>query len=243
MMLPIVASIVTVMMGAPEGPGAPDRAGRSAFASAAVLAVAYGASIGGVGTLIGTPPNAILAGYAAEWGLPPMSFTRWFWVGLPMVLVLLPVAWLVLTRVAIRVPGDPMPALREAITRERAGLGPVSRAEWSVFLVFMAAAMCWVFREPVGRGLGLIGIDAGGKKVERLHPYALLLPTAMAASLAFMLPMGTPPNALVFASGRVTIRQMAGAGLVMNLCAVAVITGMMYFLGPWLLGYSSRGTP
>lgn len=351
MMLPIVMSIVGVVVAAPAGPGSPDAAGRSAFASAAVLAVAYGASIGGVGTLIGTPPNAILAGYVAEWKLPAMTFTRWFWFGFPMVLAFVPVAWLVLTRIAIRVPMRPIPAVHETIARERAQIGSMSRGEWSVFLTFVAAALCWVFREPLGRAAGLIGVDAAGKKFERLtdagiaiaaalllflipvdarrrvfvldwptavrlpwgvlllfggglslaeamtstgvdvyigslfahlgglpplavvlivtacvvaltevasntaiattflpvmyaaagplglHPYALLMPTAMGASLAFMLPMGTPPNALVFASGHVTIRRMAATGLVMNLCAVVIITVMSLLLGPWLLGY------
>jgi solute carrier family 13 (sodium-dependent dicarboxylate transporter), member 2/3/5 len=59
----------------------------------------------------------------------------------------------------------------------------------------------------------------------------------MAASLAFALPMGTPPNALVFASGRVSIRSMVRAGLIMDAVSVAALVGLMYVLGPWLLGY------
>jgi len=70
-----------------------------------------------------------------------------------------------------------------------------------------------------------------------MEPYALLIPTAMAASLAFMLPMGTPPNALVFATGRVSMRRMAVTGLVMNTAAILVITAVSHFLGPWLLSH------
>lgn len=351
MMLPIVLSIIGVVDGGTSdgmsGPGVTRAPSRSAFATASVLAIAYGASIGGVGTLIGTPPNAILAGNAAKWGLEPLSFTRWMWVGVPVVGLMLPVAWVVLTRIAQRVSMRPIPALRDAIARERAGLGRMSRGEWTVFGVFIGAVLCWVFREPMGRaGLGIVSTvfgrfsDAGvaiaaavllfllpvhaGQRVFALdwstavrlpwgvlllfggglslaeamtstgvdlyvgslfahlggmppllivlivaasilmltevasntaiattflpiihaaagpmglEPYALLIPTAMAASLAFMLPMGTPPNALVFASGQVSIRRMASTGLLMNTAAVIVITAVSYFLGPWLLSH------
>ena len=348
MMLPIgmsIAHLVRERLG--EGQSA--LAGR--FATCLMLAVAYSASIGGVGTIVGTPPNAVLAGIVNDPGngiAPGLSFGRWMLIGIPMVAVFLPLAWLILTRL-YRISAAPLPGLGTAIRAMMKDLGPMGRGEWATFAVFMGAALAWIAREPVvklaaGRGwtllaglsdagiamiaalaLFLIPVDlrrrvfamdwehavklpwgvlilfggglalaegmtssglsdylAAAMKVQGLHPllivllltagmvfltevasntavattflplalvlaretgvhpYVLMIPLALACSYAFMMPMGTPPNALIFASRYVTIRQMAGAGVILNLAAILTITVLCYFLAPALIGYPVR---
>jgi len=347
MMLPIAASIVA-MLTDERGEA---RAGRD-FATAIVLAVAYASSIGGVATLIGTPPNAFLAGFVkGRPDLEPITFASWLRVGIPCALVYLPIAWLILIRVAFRVPTTPMPGVRDQMRQHLRALGPVSRAEWVVLIVFCGTAALWVTRPWLGRWTGLIIDHPGGPTDEYLtdtgiaiaatlalfilpgngreramdwrtavqlpwgvlllfggglalaqgvsangvdaflgrsltgldlHPFLvvaivttfmvfiteiasntavastfipilyagapalgvdpmfLLYPAAIGASYAFMLPMGTPPNALVFASGYVRIRQMAHAGLFLNIAAILVIVLLCYFLGPTLGITSAR---
>ncbi|MEX2219695.1 MAG: SLC13 family permease [Phycisphaerales bacterium] len=382
MMLPIGMSVVRMMEGARRGEartGAEEKApsgledsassadqsdGGGAFATCLLLGIAYAASIGGVATLVGSPPNAVMRGFASAHGLePPMTFARWMWIGVPTAAVFLPVAWLVLTRVIYRLPRGRAPGLRQEVARQRRGLGPMSGGEWAVFIVFVCTAGLWVFRGvlveglglrfvrggvehdivtdsgiaiaaalalfaiPVGRGARAAAEDGGdpvahpgiqfamdwrtasgvpwgvlvlfggglslaaavsatgvdkylGGLLEGLggvppllvllavtatmvfltevasntavatafmpvmfvlagklgvEPYALMVPVALGASYAFMMPMGTPPNALVFATGRVTIRQMAGTGLVLNLAAVALITAVCWWWAPVVL--------
>lgn len=350
MMLPIGMSIAG-MVGT-GGAAAPDDRPADPFATALMLGIAYASSIGGVGTIVGTPPNAVLVNQARDLKVADVSFAEWLWIGVPTVAVFLPIAWLVLTRVVFRVSWRPVPGVREAIARDRAALGPMSTGEAATLVAFLLAAVFWVFREPIGIATGLIYTDTNDKKVEWLtdagiamsaalllflcpardrtgaptrvldwptavqlpwgvlllfggglslaeamtssgldkaiggalsglggvHPFlavlvvtavvvfltevasntaiattfipiayaaapalglpplVLMLPVALAASYAFMMPMGTPPNALVFASGHVTIRQMCRAGIVLNLAAIVVITVLCYLIGPWLLG-------
>jgi len=348
MMLPIGVGIATLV----EGDSKESSPGGRGFATCLMLAIAYAASIGGVGTLVGTPPNAVLAAVTREHGIvPPISFSAWLPIGLITAATFLPIAWLVLARVLYRVPGRRIPGLKAAITQQYRALGPMGRGEWATFITFSCTATLWVVREPLGRALGLIGTGPGGVKIERLtdagiaiagalvlfmipvdarrrifvmdwttasrmpwgvlllfggglsladaitangvdawigdllqgmgrmpplalilivatvtvfltevtsntavatvflavmfgvstrlglHPYVLMIPTAIAASYAFMMPMGTPPNALVFATGRVNIRQMARAGLVLNLLAIILITVIGYWVAPAILGF------
>jgi sodium-dependent dicarboxylate transporter 2/3/5 len=70
-------------------------------------------------------------------------------------------------------------------------------------------------------------------------PLVLLIPVALAANCAFMLPVGTPPNAIVFASGMITLPQMARTGILLNLLAVPVVVGVLWLLGPWVFGIAT----
>jgi sodium-dependent dicarboxylate transporter 2/3/5 len=346
MMLPIAAGVVRLMI---DRSAAPDLERRH-FGSAAMLAVAYGASIGGVATLIGTPPNGVMAAFVKERYDDSIGFARWMGVGLPTMLVLLPVAWVLLTRSVFRLPRSPLPDAAGLLRAELAALGPMSRGERSVLLVFAAAAIAWIFREPIslalglytprdGRGPDLWLTDAGiaviaaltlfilpaGKRVPVLDwraasripwgvlllfggglslaeavtthgvdeaigrafhglaglhpivivlsvtavvifvteigsntavtttflpvvaalssrldlpPYPLLLAVALSASCAFMMPGGTPPNALVFSAGHLRVHEMVKAGFWLNLAAIAVITAVA-----WLLAGPCLGSP
>lgn len=304
-----------------------------------MLGIAYGASIGGLGTLIGSPPNLVLANYArAELG-QEITMLAWMKIGLPLVALMLPLCWLYLTRfvfpVRLRVPD----AARAEIHDELGRLGPMNRGERIVLAVFVGTALGWIFRPqlvalsglealtdttvamcgalalfllPVdwrrrefaldwdtaqrlpwgvlllfGGGLSLAaaiganGVDAwlasgfsGLAGVKALwvllaatalivfltelssntatantfipilaaaaiglgiDPLPVLFAAALAATCAFMLPVATPPNAIVFASGLVGIGQMMRAGLGLNLMAIVLIALAIRLFGDWLL--------
>jgi sodium-dependent dicarboxylate transporter 2/3/5 len=124
-----------------------------------MLGVAYSASIGGLGTLIGTPPNVIFAG-AVETLFPEMEevgFLRWMTVAVPLVLVFIPVTWLYLTRFAFRIPSKGRKAGgRAAVRSELLEMGPMSRGERYVLAVFVLTALAWAFRRNIDVGAFVI---------------------------------------------------------------------------------------
>ncbi|MDT8368789.1 MAG: DASS family sodium-coupled anion symporter [Longimicrobiales bacterium] len=317
------------------------------FGVTLMLGIAYAASIGGVATLIGTPPNAILAAAASELLGVEIGFGEWMLVGLPTTAIMLPLGWLLLVRV-LHPPGRLEGDAAAVIDAERAALGPVRPAERRVAAVFGATALAWLLRAPkvVGEitipGLatfapelrdssiamaaalvlfvlptgdgsgtrllewprarripwGVLVLFGGGLSLARAmdesglsgwvgsgvaHLGALPLPVilaaiavlfvlltevtsnaatstmampllvgaagamtlpalplmvsaALAASMAFMLPVATPPNAIVFGSDYLEIRDMMRAGVWMNLLAVVVVTGIVTLLFPLVFG-------
>jgi sodium-dependent dicarboxylate transporter 2/3/5 len=333
---------------------------RPAFAPALMLTVAYGASIGGVGTLVGTPPNVIFVGALHRLfpQAPPVGFGAWMLLGVPVVAVMVPVTWLWLTRVAFRVPatmrGDDAADMRA----ELAALGPMRPPERRVLVVFATAVFLWVSRAdlnvgsfvvpgwsrlfpnptavndtivaigmalllfviPSGEGdeQTLLGADWPGRvpwgvlvllgggfalaagmessglalwlaqrltDVGRLptpvlvvsvtalltflteftsntalatlmmpvlaatavgthvDPRLLMVPATFAASFGFMMPGGTAPNAIVFASGRVTVAQMVRAGAALDVIGIVVVTLLFYVLGLFAFGITPGVVP
>jgi solute carrier family 13 (sodium-dependent dicarboxylate transporter), member 2/3/5 len=317
------------------------------FGVGLVLAIAWSASIGGLGTLLGSPPNAIVAGYISKELGKQVGFAQWMMLGVPIVVVFIGLAWLLITRVMFRFKLDEVPGGRQMIEGGIAELGPMSRGEKSVRLVFLLAAFCWIvpsllstigdlrqslpwlglFNDTVvaltaglllfllpsqhpghpvlewkdaeeglpwgvlllfGGGLSLAasvaasGLDEWlGQQVSGLgvlpivaliacvtlivlflteitsntataatfipilggvavgigiDQMTLLIPAALAATCAFMLPVGTPPNAIVFGTGAVSIVEMARGGLVLNLVGVVLITMFTVLIGPLALG-------
>jgi len=292
-----------------------------------MLGIAYAASIGGLGTLIGSPPNLVLANYArAELG-QDITMLDWMRVGIPLVAMLLPLTWLYLTRWMFPVHLQVPDAVRAEIHGELDRLGPMHRGERIVLVVFVCTALGWIFRPQIaawtgfdglsdsiiamcgalamflipvdirqrvfvldwdtaqklpwgilllfGGGLSLAaaiganGVDAwlasgfsGLAGVQAIwvllaatalvifltelssntavantfipilaaaaiglgiDPMPVLFAAALAATCAFMLPVATPPNAIVFSSGLVSIGQMLRAGLALNLLAIVLI--------------------
>jgi sodium-dependent dicarboxylate transporter 2/3/5 len=316
------------------------------FTTCVLLGITYSASIGGLGTLIGTPPNALLAGFLGKHGMT-IGFGHWMLLAAPLVAVLLVACWFLLTNVLYRVGTNEIAGGREMLRRELDALGPMSRAEWTVLVVFLATAAMWILRQPVthwpwlvqrfsrvtevndamiamfgaimlfavpvnlkkgdfaldwetakglpwnilllfGGGLSLAkaATTSGftewvGQSIAGLsgmpfpvlllaialfvvfltevtsntataaaflpilygvadglghNPLMLLIPAVLASSCAFMLPVATPPNAIVFGSGRLTIRQMAMAGFWLNILVVALVVPFMMFWAKWVLG-------
>lgn len=372
MMLPIALSVFTLVVensdltkgaeGA-DGPAAADVQGQledgqaissvvddpsvRLFGVALMLSIAWSASIGGLGTLLGSPPNAIVSGYISDELGETVGFAQWMMLGVPLVVLFIGIAWLLITRVLYRFDLDSIPGGDELIDRQISELGPVSRGEKVVLAVFVGAATLWIvpgllaqsdtlaeaapwlgelddtviaiaaglvlFLIPgddegrmalewrdaeeglpwgvlllFGGGLSLAAAVAGtgldewfGAQVEGLgtlpvvllllavvtivllltevtsntataatfipilggvalgvgvDPQTLLIPAALAATCAFMLPVGTPPNAIVFGSGTVTIGEMARGGAVLNVVGVVLITIVTVLIGPFALG-------
>ncbi len=161
----------------------PDQEGPFNFGIALMLGIAYAASIGGVSTLIGTPPNAIYAAAAADLAGVEVGFGQWMLVGLPLTLVLLPITWLMLTRVLYR-PGKLGGDAAEVIRTEREALGTANRGEWIVGIVFAATAAAWIFRAP--KELGAFTLPG----IQSVMPQVGDATIAMAAAMAlFLLPV------------------------------------------------------
>ena len=323
-----------------------DQKGSYNFGVALMLGVAYAASIGGVSTLIGTPPNAVLAGASRELLGVEIGFVQWMGVGVPIALIMLPLTWIVLTRL-LYPPGELVGDGAAIIEGERRAIGAPSKGEKITGAVFALTALAWVLRAEktiggftipglqtlspnlqdstiamisaaalfvlpvdwkkgeftldwttalripwgvlvlVGGGLSLAramdqsglaawiggGIDAlqavpvlviiavvvtlvvfmtelmsnvaltsvampvmaGAAVGFSMEPLLLMATAALASSMAFMLPVATPPNAIVFGSGYITIQQMSRAGLLFNLCAIVLISGLGSILIPLFL--------
>ncbi len=128
------------------------------FKTALMLGIAYAASIGGIGTLIGTPPNIVLA--AAVKSIfpeaPQIGFLQWMAVGLPLTLLFLPIAWLMLTRVTQPIKLNHLPGGKEIIHQELKKLGKMSRGERYVLIIFVFTALAWIFRENIDLGAFII---------------------------------------------------------------------------------------
>ncbi|MCP1364649.1 DASS family sodium-coupled anion symporter, partial [Halomonas sp. BBD48] len=303
----------------------------SRYATALLLAIAYAASIGGIATLIGTPPNALLAGYLAEDRGIDIGFAQWMMVGVPVSLTMMIIAWWWLTRGGFSLGSNEDSAT--LVKGELKALGTISAAERRVGAIFLLAALAWVFRPllndvgiawlndtsiAIAAGLALFLIPSGNEKGVRLldweraqglpwgvlllfggglalagsiknsglaewianqlavfgalplilligivvlviifltevtsntataaaflpllgalalsldvSPLLITVPAAIAASCAFMMPVATPPNAIVFATGHMKIQSMIRAGFFLNLAGTVVVTLLVYML-------------
>jgi len=333
MLLPIVLSVIAVIR---DNVSDLSEKSRADFQIAMLLGLAYSASIGGLATLVGTPPNALLIGYLAEnYGIE-ISFARWMAVGVPVTLVMLPIAWWVLTRFLHPVNIPASEAVSQHLHQLREEMGSMTTPEKRVAVIFVLVILSWMLRRPLTELIGLTGIsDAGivmtagvllfmlpsghptqpqlmtwhdatrlpwgvlilfggglslaaavsntglalwlGESLAPLNafglaalviasvvlviflteltsnlattatllpvmgaiaiqagipPLFLTVPITIAASCAFMLPVATPPNAIVFATGQITIPQMVRAGVVLNLIGIVIVTIVALYIAP-----------
>lgn len=148
MVYPIALAVAVHVGGDEDGAG---------IRTALMLGVAYAATVGGIGTLIGTPPNAILAGQSAilHPELPEISFARWMLIGVPFALVFLPIVWGWL--VFLHARGRAAHADTESpVEQEIRSLGRPSRGEWGVFTIFCLAVLGWIFRANLDLGFVVV---------------------------------------------------------------------------------------
>ncbi|MFP6583258.1 MAG: DASS family sodium-coupled anion symporter, partial [Candidatus Hydrogenedentota bacterium] len=348
MMLPIGMAVIDEMR---KRSGASDVA---KFAVCLLLGIAYSASIGGVATLIGTPPNGVLlTNYSdmfqhADMAVkaPEIGFVQWMMIGIPFTAIMLPLTWLLLTRVLYHFKDLHFEGAREEIQNRLEGLGKMSKGERIVLVVWIMTALSWIFLKDIKLGSvtipgwanlfpnsayirnstvaiffaivlfaipvdlkkrefaldwewakripwGVLVLFGGGLALARafnatglvqwtgdkltlldgvppfvviicvalmltfvteltsnvattsimlpilggavapalgVNPLMLMIPATISASCAFMLPVATPPNAIVFGGGEITVSQMARSGLLINVMGVIVVTLITYFL-------------
>lgn len=343
MMLPIGLSVLELVSEAMERKGVIEKGSGAAgalktkFGTALMLSIAYAASLGSLGTLIGTPPNALLAAYLSQEHDITIGFGQWMVVGMPLSIIMLAFTWWLLVKVMYKPEVQTIPGGREVIRAEIAKLGPVSTGEKLVLTIFVLAAVSWIavpllFEDPpisdagiaMTAGLLLFLIPAGAARGVRLldwesavklpwgvlllfggglalsgqfsnsgltewigevsegigglpvvlmvviltaailflteitsntataatflplvggisigigvDPMLLTIPVALAATCAFMLPVATPPNAVVYGTGYVTIGQMAKAGVFLNLAGIVMISLTTMTLAVWVFG-------
>jgi hypothetical protein len=154
---------------------------KSNFGTALMLGIAYSASIGSLGTIIGTPPNLFLIGYLKDNHDISIGFGQWMIVGVPLSVVMMAIAWFLLVKVLFKPEIDRIPGGRELIREELAKLGPMSTGEKLVLAMFVLAAVSWIslpliFEEPpisdegiaMAVGLLLFLIPGGANRGVRL---------------------------------------------------------------------------
>lgn len=334
MMLPMAMSVAALFREHLRG----DEKTQEGVGLALMLGVAYASSIGGIGTLVGTAPNAFMAGFLRENYDIHIGFGQWMLVGVPLVVVGTVLTHAILARFCLADRRLEIPGLQDEVRAELAKLGNWKRGEVAVAAVFGLAAILWVLQPllkpwipglsdagiamAAGVSLFLIPTDwrkgefvlsagdlrdlpfgvlvllGGGLSMAEMvdrtglaawlgtwtaawqgwpillivllvsvsilmlteltsntattatflpvvasiavgmgqDPLLLVIPTVMAASCAFMLPVGTPPNAIVFASGLVPLPRMARVGLLVNLLFAVLIPLTVFTLGAWVFG-------
>ncbi|MFL0582947.1 SLC13 family permease [Solibacillus silvestris] len=347
MMIPIgLAIIKQVADGLKNDPSIDTSPQRFAFGKALMLGIAYSASLGGIATLIGTPPNTLLAGAINKMYGIELSFAGWMLFGVPFAWIFIFVTWIYLVKIAFPSKLKTMPGGRAVIDKQKKDLGEASFEEKLVFIVFALAAFSWITRTfllskfidgltdgmiAVIFALVLFALPSANRKGERLmdwqtavklpwgilllfggglaiasgfvgtglsewigtqlmglegvsvivliflvaalvlglteitsntatasmmfpimaslavalgvHPYALMIAAGVAASCAFMLPVATPPNAAVFGSGYIKIKDMMKAGFALNVFGVVFITLAIYFLLPIMWDIDLNSVP
>lgn len=138
MMLPIGLSVLALVNQLGDGKGDPN------FVTALMLGIAYAASIGSLGTIIGTPPNGILVSNLEKQGIE-IGFGQWMLFGVPIAILFLFLAWLALIQFVFPPRLKELPGGKELIRDQIRDLGPMSRGEWMVLAVFVLAALSWIF--------------------------------------------------------------------------------------------------
>lgn len=199
-----------------------------------MLGIAYAASIGGVATIIGTPPNVFLVSFLSDSISEPhrmeMSFSRWMLIGVPFAVVFLPIVWLLLTRVIFPIRTTEIKGGKQLIESEYLSLGPPSRGEWITFVVFCSTALVWIIR-PL---LAQIHFDLGDRVIV---PFASLTDSgiAMAGALTlFVIPTGSESRKFVMNWD--TANQMPWSILILfgggiSLAAAVEANGVAEFIG------------
>ena len=233
MMVPIALSVVDLVLRSRTGAGLKESGGipqdlipERNFATGLLLCVAYAASIGGIATIIGSPPNGIAVRYIRQTFEQDVSFFDWLLVGGPFTLIFLPIAWLLVTRVLFRADLGEIEGGRRHFDEEYRKLGPLSRGEKIVLAVFSATAFLWI-TSPLLKGI----VIAGVKPLAGLSDAGI----AMLAALAlFLLPVdrATGTRAMNWATAAKLpwgVLMLFGGGL--TLATAIEANGVSKFLG------------
>lgn len=332
-MLPIALQVINLLINDEDGFTSKDKN----FALSIMLIIAFSANIGGIATLIGTPPNVIMAGILENEYNLQISFLNWMKMGLPFAVIMLAILYFVIVKWIYPSRLNNLQNAEQIIKREITNLGPINKKEKIVLTIFILAIFLWISRGQInhflslnlsdtgisilaallmfttahdfkngqfildwsdteklpwgililfGGGIALASalakvglIDLIGNSIASYQGLGILtiisllifvmlfmtelmsnvalvaifvpvvagisigldvpvlhmcIPVAMASSCAFMLPMATPPNAIVFASGYIKVYQMARVGFILNIIAVALLIVFSKIVIPYL---------
>jgi sodium-dependent dicarboxylate transporter 2/3/5 len=340
MMLPIALSVVKLIIPEKRMLGDGKLSGEQNFALGLMLAVGYAATLGGLATIIGTPPNVVFIGLLNDFNGPQISFGQWMLVGVPVALVLLVANYFIVTRILFPSKLDTVKGSEQLIRTKLKELGSLRKEEKLVLTIFLLTSFCWIFQQffndiifkaeilndtniamaggllmfivPVNlkeskfilhwedtknmawgililfggglclaEGLGeakiiqavggwivaqteyniwfillliavavvlsemmsnvalvniFIPVIFGIAQGLNINPILLALPVTLAASIGFMFPIATPPNAIVFSSGYIRMRDMVRAGLLLNIVSIIIIWVASITLVQWIFG-------
>ncbi len=335
MMLPIAVSVINLLR---RSTAENQTTGERNFGITLMLVIAYAANIGGIATIIGTPPNVVFIGLLDQFAHEKISFGKWMLVGLPLSMVIMGLGYFLLTRFIFPNRLTEISGADALIKNRLVDLGPMRKEEKLVLTIFSCTSLLWIFQQPLNMLLGSellndtnIGMAGGSlmflvpaslkhfkfllvwQDTEKLSwgililfggglclaqglssagviqavgsyiaqqsqsvnwllfgliaasifitelmsnvalvqifipvvfgiatnlgidPILLGMPVALGASMAFMFPVATPPNAIVFSSGHMKVKDMMRAGLVMNILALGLIYAATKFLIPLIL--------
>ena len=336
MLLPIAISVITVVHNTVTNLS---KKSKEDFQYSLLLGIAYGSTIGGMATLVGTAPNVMLAAFMLDNYDFNINFADWMIIGLPLTALMLPLAWITLTKWVFKVDFTIPSEGKATLQKLRIEMGSISTPEIRVAVIFLFMASCWILRPILIKFPGLAALDdsliaIGGaillfitpsgdksdpillrwKYAEKLpwgvlillggglalanavsstglakwiggtlndasslplillvflaatliiflteltsnvattatflpvvgaiaiesgyDPIVLVVPVTLAASCAFMLPVATPPNAIVFGSGMLNVPRMAKAGVLLNIIGIFIVTIVTYKLSPILI--------
>jgi len=334
MMLPIALAIITQLDNKPNI----SRNNNQNFSKSLLLSIAYSASIGGIATLFGTPPNMVLRGVVESNFGYTITFIDWFIIGFPISITLLFLCWIYITKISNNYFMDEFPLGKDQIIKLKSDLGIISAEEKRVGVIFFMTALCWITRSQIEKFLpgiddtiigiifgillfvipvksnkrslltwkeavklpwGVIILFGGGMALAKgfvdsglsvwfgnnltslsglpmivlilsivtsvnfltemtsnlattamllpvlaaigiemnIDPLILMISATMAASCAFMLPVATPPNAIVFGAGYLRIPDMIKKGFWLNIISIILISIMVYYFVPILLKF------
>ena len=348
MMVPIGISVIAQVKSNGDTVDEKQKKQESNFAKSLMLAIAYTASIGGFITIIGTPPNVILAGIMERMYDIRIGFAQWMMLSVPISLTMLIIMYFLLTKVLFPTGDLRFSSGKAFIDSEMKKLGAITNPEKMVLLIGGLMAICWMFRDLIVRipGLSMVTdttiaiagslllflcptfqgnmnkklldwktavkipwnivlLFGGGLTLasgfERtglatwvsgnmqnpahidlllfvfitvlvvniltefmsntaiatlfipvmattaiaigLHPFAAAIPTAVVASFSFMMPHATPPNAIAFGSGYLRMKDMATAGITLNVMGQIVCTLAIVYLLGWVWGVNLTVVP
>lgn len=337
MLLPIGMAIVHKIISLLKQEASHDPDDKVKFTKAIIFAIGFGGIIGGSATLIGTPPNLILAGLVKEIYGYEIGFAQWFIFAFPLCLILAIFTTFWLTKIAYPMKAKKITEGKAFIQSEKTRLGKMSYEEKAVAIVFAVTAFMWLTRTfiwkdiipgisdtmiaitaamalyaiPATDGKRLLNADSlnempwdvlllvgGGLALAAgfsntdlsqwigqqllllknmpylialllttaltisitqvspntavttifvpiaatlalaldVHPLPLMTAAALGAGFAFMLPIGTPSQAVIFATGKVSIRDMLMQGTLVTILATLLIVASVYFIFPLAFG-------
>ena len=339
MMLPIAISVINLLKNDPSMPNEHLPKGERNFAIGLMLMVAYASSIGGIGTIIGTPPNVVFAGLLDQFYHQKLDFGKWMLVGVPLMALILLATYIIITKILFVNGIKNVKGSDELIRIKLLELGNISKQEKLVIVIFSVTCLMWVFQQAINLLLGkeilndtnvamtggvlmfatpvdwkqmkfllrwsdtekmawgiliLFGgglclalglsnagiIQAVGAKIAEqspstqwllfglitasvfitelmsnvalvqiflpvvfgiatnlgVNPILLGMPVTIGASMAFMFPVATPPNAIVFSSGHMKVKHMMKAGILLNIVSIILIYLASVTIMEWVYG-------